>query len=802
MYKKVKRFFPNINQGLNSEQVKIRIAEGLTNKSPEDPLKTTYQIVKDNIFTFFNLFNIVLAILIALVGSYENLLFLWMIISNTAIAIIQEIRSRNAIEKLSILSTPQSNVIRNGQNKQISVEDIVLDDICLLRSGNQVCADSIVENGQVEVSEALLTGESDPILKKQGDVLLSGSFIVSGKCYARVNKVGVDSFTMQMTKDIKQYKRSSSKLTNALDKIVKFTGLFTVPLGILLFINSYFVVGSTLQYAVTSVAAALLGMMPKGLVLLASVSLAVGVIKLAKEKTLVQELFCIETLSRVDLLCLDKTGTLTKGNMILSKTIDLGLDKLPLPLGEVMGNFIRALDDNSSSFLAIKEKFMDYNTLEEKSKKPFSSERKWSSVSFKNLGTIVLGAPEILLKDQERNLVESILDTSHGCFRTLLLSYSKQEVNQDNLPKNLIPIVLFVLDDPIKPDAKSTLNFFQHEGVDIKIISGDNPKTVSNIAKKVDLPQSDSYVDLSNYPDDFDLSLICKKYKIFGRVSPLQKKNLIEAFKHKGHTVAMIGDGVNDVLALKSADCSIAMANGSDVARQISQLVLMDSNFSSLKKVVMEGRRVINNITRTASLFLVKTIFSFLFSFLSLALSMPYPFIPIQLSLISVLMEAIPSFFLAFEPSKEKVNNNFLSVVFNQSLPTGLIIVIDTIIINFLQPILHLSQLEISTSCVYISGIAWLIQLFYICKPFSKSRLFLCLSMGISFFTLSYLFKDLLNICEINFEIAILLIVLSALYYPTMKLIHLGIKKVSFIKNTKIFKLIKFKFFQAIKKHV
>ena len=636
----------------------------------------------------------------------------------------------------------------------------MLDDILVLRMGGQICADAIVAAGEVEVNEALLTGEAEPIRKSRGDMLLSGSFVVSGACRARVEHIGSENYATKIALDAKKYKKVHSDLMNALDKIVKFTSFFILPLGALLFLHARFVLDHSLEGAVVSTAAALIGMMPKGLVLLTSVSLAVGVIKLARKKTLVQELFCIENLSRVDMLCLDKTGTITQGKMTVSDILPLTAQP-PFDLEEAVGSFIGALDDNNATFLALGERFPAQGRWRAVCRTPFSSARKWSSVTFEGRGTVLVGAPEILLRGRSGLLPPAVAEREAAGCRVVLVAHSEERV-EGVLPGTVRPVAALVLEDPIRPDARETLAFFTREDVQLKIISGDNPVTVSSIARQAGLPHSDSYIDASTLADEEALRQAAERYTIFGRVSPQQKRQLVHALQDEGHTVAMTGDGVNDVLALKDADCSIAMASGSDAARQISQLVLLDSNFSSLPSVVMEGRRVINNITRTAVLFLVKTIFSFLLSFMALAFSMPYPFIPIQLSLISMVVEGIPSFFLTFEPNRDRIKGRFLSTVLRQAFPCAFIIVLNIILVDQIGPLLGLAALDLATLNVYLTAFIWLYLLLRVCMPLNKLRAALFGTMVALFGVAAYLFRDLLQIGTLTLRSLPLFLILAA----------------------------------------
>lgn len=762
-------------QGLTSQQVEERTAQGKVNRQPDQITKSTGRIIFENVFTWFNAFNAAIGICIAAVGAYKNLLYLGVILLNTLIGIVQELRSKKVVEKLSLISAPHAAVIRDGRLAKIRTEELVLDDVMQLKLGSQVCADARIVSGEAEVDESLLTGESEPVRKEIGAPLLSGSFIVSGTCYAQVEHVGADNYASKIAAEAKKYKKADSALMKSLNQIVKFTSLFVIPVGALLFINSRFFLGETIRDAVLSTSGALLGMMPKGLVLLTSVSLAVGVIKLASRKTLVQELFCIETLSRVDTLCLDKTGTLTEGKMSVCEVIELDIGRLPGGLEEAAGAFVAALDDDNATFAALKRRFAANSRWRPVQKTPFSSIRKWSSATFDGKGTILFGAPEFLLKGQDYALPARVSEAEMEGSRVLLMAWSPEAVN-GVLPRTLYPAAALVLCDPVRADAKETLGFFRRQNVDLKIISGDNPVTVSSIARQAGLHRYDSYVDVSALPDEEALKDAAEKYAIFGRVSPEQKRALVHALQDRGHTVAMTGDGVNDVLALKDADCSIAMASGSDAARQVAQLVLLESNFSALPDVVMEGRRVVNNITRTASLFLVKTIFSFLLAVLSAVFGLSYPLDPLHLTLIGIVAEGIPSFILALEPNRDRVKGDFLKTVFGRALPSALLIVLYLMIVRVLSPYLSASPMELTTLGVYLTGSIWLMQLFEVCRPFDKLRAVLWGLMTAGFFGAAILFHGFFELGMLSMRTLPVFLILAAACYPLQKLLQAGVK--------------------------
>ncbi|MDD6236096.1 MAG: cation-translocating P-type ATPase [Clostridiales bacterium] len=771
LYRGVARFHPKPDWGLTRNEVAQRKNQGLVNGQQADITKSTWQIIRENVFTLFNAFNFGIGVCIALVGAYKNLLYLGVIVLNILIGIVQELRSKKVVEKLSLISAPHACIVRDGKEIKAPVEELVLDDIMTLRLGNQICADAVVVSGEVEVDESLLTGEADPVTKSAGESLMSGSFVVSGSCRAQVMHIGADNYAAKITAEAKKYKKVNSVLLKSLNQIVKFTGVFVIPLGILLVLNSIFLLHESIPDTVVATASALLGMMPKGLVLLTSVSLAVGVVKLAKKKTLVQDLYCIETLSRVDTLCLDKTGTITEGRMTVSDVIELESHRMPISVNTAAANFVSALDDDNATFVALKKRFGSDKSLRVVQKTPFSSARKWSSVTFEKVGTILFGAPEILLKNQSYRLPSGIQALEQEGCRVLLMAWTDAAV-KGILPEKRDPVAAVILHDPVRSDAKDTLDFFRSQDVELKIISGDNPVTVSSIAKQAGFRKYDSYLDASTVKSREELAAVVDRYTIFGRVTPEQKRTLVHALQKKGHVVAMTGDGVNDVLALRDADCSIAMASGSDAARQVSQLVLLESNFSALPNVVMEGRRVINNITRTASLFMVKTIFSFLLSFMALFFQMPYPLIPIQLTLIGLVAEGLPSFVLALEPNKERVKGNFLQTILGRAFPSAIIIVLYLVVVDALAPLFGMSELETVTLGVYLTGFIWLMQLFEVCRPFNMLRAVLWGSMTAGFFLLAYFGRSIFSLGTLSSVTFPIFLVMAALCYPLQLLLE------------------------------
>ena len=704
------RYNPKTEDGLNEKEVFNRIKNGYVNYETSIKTKSIGQIILSNCFTLFNILNLCLGLLIFFVNSYKNLLFLGVVVCNTLISIIQEIRSKIEIDKLSIITSNTASVVRSGKNKVINIKDVVLDDIIKYKRGNQIIADSIIKEGTVEVNESLISGEENSITKKVGDILYSGSFVVSGKCVCRVERVGNDSYSAKITKEAKYVKKVNSEIMRTLNKIIKVMSMIIVPIGIILFLKQYNV-DKNMTDAVINTVAAIIGMIPEGLVLLTSTVLAVSVIRLSQKRVLVRQLYCIETLARVDTICLDKTGTLTEGVMEVEDIVVLN-DKYDCI--NILSAIARVFLEDNPTMDAISRKFnkrVDYKLI---SKEPFSSEKKYSSVTFKE-GKYILGAPDVLDSSDD---MKNLLDKYSNNRLVLLKSES------DN-------IALILLKDKIRYKAKNTLEYLRKQNIDIKIISGDNEKVVTRIAKKLGF-KNIKCIDMSQNKTNMNHQIV-ENYNIFTRVSPSQKKDLIKALKSKGHTVAMTGDGVNDVLALKESDCSIAMASGSEAARNVSELVLLNSDFESIPEIIAEGRRTINNVERSASLFLTKTTYATLLAILFLFVSFDYPFEPIQLSLISTVTIGIPAFVLALEPNYSMVEGNFFLNILKKSLPGGLTTVINVIFVILISKIFNLNSEIISTMSVILVSMTGFILLFKICYKFNKLRISLFIVLIILF---------------------------------------------------------------------
>lgn len=769
---------PLLKVGLNQEEIKQRIELGLINKKSKGSSKTITGIIFTNIFTFFNLINIFIAGVLIYVKQYNQLAFTVIIFLNTVIGIIQEIKAKQTIDRLSILSSPKARVLREGNLEDILIEEIVTNDLLLLKIGDQIPADCLVREGFVEVDESLLTGESDAIGKQEGDSLLSGSFIVSGNCVAEAIKVGKDAYIENLTKKAKQYKKPNSDLIKALKIIIRTVGIFIIPVGVgLYFVQLKYASNpadpETVVNAIIGAAGAMIGMMPSGLFLLTSMALAVGVIRLAQNNTLVQELYCIETLARIDTLCLDKTGTITDGTMTV-KGVHLFDEKSEDPK-KIIPQMMAYLEENNQTSYALIDKF----GISKKAKKAhkivsFSSQRKYTAVEFETIGTFALGAPEFILSKTDYNSIRKEVEKhAKKGYRVLLLAKTKEKLLNEHLPK-MNPEALIFLEDTVRNDAIATISYFNTHGVDVKVISGDNAVTVSQIAKRAGIPKYDKYISLEGLTDD-EVVESAKEYQIFGRVNPEQKRLLVQALKANGKIVAMTGDGVNDILALREADASIALASGSEAARNASHLVLLDSNFSSMPKVVNEGRRVINNIQRVATLFLTKTIFSILLTLVAFMVTKKYPISPIQLFLIDFLVIGMPSFFLSLQPNNEQVKGKFLSNVVKTSLPGALTVAFQTLIIFFLKKQIGFSDPEASTLIVISATFTGFVVLFRVMQPLTAyKRVLLTVSFmlflaAISFIPTVFRFNPLFtfylttgnnNLNQLSFDLLLLLIVM------------------------------------------
>ena len=751
-------------KGLSDKEVEEQIQKGNINKMQNDNLKSTGKIIYDNVFTLFNLYNLLIAIALISVKAYTNVFFFLIITINVLIGIIQEIHGRNLVKKLSILNSLKTTVIRNGKQEEIDIEKIVLGDLIVLSQGDQIPSDSYVIDGEVEVNEALLTGESDLIFKAKNEKLFSGSYIASGKCYAVVEKVGENNLANQIISSAKKEKPNNSELINSMKKVTKFTSFVIIPIGIALFVQAYITRQTDLTQSVIATSAALLGMLPKGLVLLITIALESGVIKLAKKQVLVQELYSIESLAHIDTICLDKTGTITTGKMKVAEIKLYNEDVLPKKLNEMMTAFVNVTEDNNATFKALKNYFKGDIHYEKVDDIPFSSERKWSSISFKDMGTIIVGAPERLFEKTNKNMPERIIELQKSGKRVLSIAYTKNIVSTSELPE-LEVVASVILEDPLRKNAKEMLGYFKKQGVDVKIISGDNALTVSNIAKTAGLESYDSYIDLSTIKSDDEIIDLVDKYSIFARVLPHQKSIIVRALQFKNHKVAMTGDGVNDVIALRQADCSITLPDATDSAKQVSQIVLLNSDFSVLKDTLMEGRRVVNNITNVARIFFIKTIYSVILSIFCILTNMEFPFIPIQITLIDLAIEAYTSFFITFEKNEKPIRGKFLKTALINAMPFAIVIMLNIIFLTFTTNVLGIAQESITTIMYLLIGFVSILAVEEVCMPFNKVHVFLFTTTAIGFYVAVILFRNILKLAPIAINGIYIFIILAIISY-------------------------------------
>lgn len=768
----------DLKQGLTPEQVLERTAKGLSNGKEEITTKTVPQILRDNIVTPFNLLNLILAVLVLLTGSWKNCLFMGVIVCNILIGTVQEIRAKRIIDRLSLIAAPKAHVLRGGHTVEIPLSELVLDDLMVLSAGSQVCADAEVVEGSCEVNESLLTGESDPVLKKTGDQLLSGSFVVSGRCKAQAVRVGAESYAAKITRSAKYLKRPDSEIMSGINKLIRYIGLTLIPVGAALFIKAVFFSGDDVSAAVVGTVAALIGMIPEGLVLLISVILAVSVIRLSRRGALVQELFSIEMLSRVDVLCLDKTGTITQGAMQVDQVVPLGAESVET-LRAAAAAVVAATGDENPTAAAVGE-LCPESGWHAAAVVPFSSARKWSGASFPHRGTWVLGAGEFVLGADYAAILPRCREAAERGERVLVLAVSEEPFSlQDGLPAGLRAAGLLFLSDKIRPGAQETLAYFTSQGVELKVISGDDPVTVSSVARRVGLPGAERWVDAATLKSEEDIRAAAGRYAVFGRVTPAQKLSLVKALKEAGHTVAMTGDGVNDVMALRESDCSVAMAAGSDAARNVSQIVLMDSDFSAMPHIVAEGRRSINNLQRSASLFLTKTTFSTILAICFMFLTASYPFQPIQLTLISTLTIGIPSFFLALEPNRERLRGRFLVNVMERALPGGITMASNVLLLTALSPWLGFSPAQFSTLSVLLTGYTGLLNLWRISRPFDCWRMILFLVVSAGFAGGYLLLPKFFSLTRLTGPMALTLLALAIWAAALMALLPRVVERVA-----------------------
>ena len=809
--------------GLTNEEVQERIAQGQVNNNENPNTRTYKQIILENTLTFFNFLNLVLLVLVLLVGSYKNSMFVGIIFINTVIGIIQEVRAKKTIDKLAILTESKTVVLREGKKWKISTEKLVVDDLIFLKAGEQVPADAKILEGSLEVNESLLTGEADNLPKNPGDELFSGSFVTAGQACCQIIHVGSDNYASRITSEAKEFKRHNSELRNSLNAILKVISIIIVPMGALLFYKQYYFVGDNIRDSVVNMVAAVLGMIPEGLVLLTSVALTLGALKLAQKKTLVQELYCIETLARVDTLCLDKTGTITEGtmcveavesyppvydeisekisgkdpesgegdgngtessatsavsatdaiakedgsaNLVLQEKSEADPEKHsqedPEKIREIehiMGNLLSVLKDQNATADALRARFKVSQDMELDHVIPFSSDRKYSGAAFTDTGTYLMGAAQFLFPEGNPELMEYCGRFAEEGLRVLVLAHSVNVSEGAELPEGLEPVGLLLITDVIRAEAPDTLAYFESQGVDLKVISGDDPVTVSAIARRAGLKNAEHYIDATTITTQEQMDEAVAEYSVFGRVTPQQKQAMVKSLQAQKHTVAMTGDGVNDVLALKEADCSIAMAEGSDAAKNIANVVLLDSNFAAMPEIVNQGRRVVNNIRTAASMFLIKTIFSVLLSLITIFLD-SYPFEPIQMSLISACAVGIPTFLLAQENNYEKIDHTFLRHVFMNAFPAAVTITGCVFSVMLVCQNVYHSNAMLNTACVLVTGWNYMAALKTVYAPLNKYRKVIIYSMQVIFFGAAVVLQNLLTLGSLEFGMIILVFLL------------------------------------------
>ena len=776
---RMERIAADPQSGLSAEQVKRRFAQGENNYKVESSTLSVSEIVRSNVCTYFNLVFAVIAVLLAIVGAWSDMLFLPIIVANTCIGIIQEVHSKKVLDKLSILNAPHTVVIRDGKRQEIPADQLVLDDIVEFSAGSQIPADAKVVSGELQVNESLITGESDEIEKREGDSLLSGSFVVSGKACARLEKVGKDSYISKLTlQATKSKKGEQSEMIRSLNYLIMVMGILIIPIGIALFVQSFIYKEGTFHDSITGMVAAIIGMIPEGLYLLTSVALAVSSVRLAQKKVLIHDMKCIETLARVNVLCVDKTGTITEPGMhVYDFSVLDGADQLEI--SQLLADFVAAQEKDNATMEALKAHFSNGSGMRAREVYSFSSETKYSGAVMNDGKSYVIGAPEFVLRGQFAQYQEQIATYSSKGYRVLVFAQYEGTLDRKPLTEPVLPLCFVMLANPIRKGAKETFTYFAENDVDIKVISGDNPLTVSVIAAEAGIVGAERFVDASTLKEKEDYYRAVEEYTVFGRVTPSQKRMLVQALKEHKKTVAMTGDGVNDVLALKDADCSVAMASGSEAASNVAQLVLLDSDFSRMPSVVAEGRRVVNNIERTAALYIVKNIFSMLLAIFSVILMLDYPLEPSQVSLISMFTIGIPSFVLALEPNKELIRGHFLTNVLVRALPAGLT---DFIVVSGLVIFCREFQVDLdclSTSCTILVAIVGFMILHRIARPMNTGHIvmlvgviagwILCMLFGGSFFGITGISKQ----CEM------LMVIFAIITEPVLRYLSLIVEWIS-----------------------
>ncbi len=774
------------DKGLTHLQAMERLEAGLGNAPVDPPGRTERQIVRDNVFTYFNaVFCVLAACLIAVGASWLNLSFMVVVVVNTVIGIVQELRSKRTLDSLSIVAAPEAVCVRDGTLRAVETRELVRDDVVLFHAGTQIYADAEVLTGECRVNEALITGEADEIRKGPGDSLLSGSYLVAGSCRARLTAVGEASFVSRLTLAAKQQKKNRmGQMMRSLTDLVKYIGIAIVPFGALLAVKEIVWLGRSVSAGVTSTVGALVGMIPEGVYLLTSLALAAGLLRLAKKKTLCHEMECIETLARVDTLCVDKTGTVTENKMIVEDIVPLCPERYVADdIRMIMSDYVCAMRDDNDTMAALRRYFTGAASQEAVAALPFTSERKYGGVSFHEDETYVLGAPEFVLGEAYPAYAPQVEEYSaQGC-RVLLLALYDGPLADGPLTAERMPLALILLANKLRPEAPDTFAYFQRQGVAVKVISGDGPLTVSEVSRRAGIPGAEKYVDARTLDTDEKLAAAAGEYTVFGRVKPEQKRALVAALKAQGHTVAMTGDGVNDVLALKEADCSIAMASGSDVACQVSQVVLLDSDFSALPSVVAEGRRVINNIQRSASLYMVKNIFSFVMALITIVFVLPYPLAPAQLGLVNYSTIGLPAFVLAMEANENRVKGRFLPNVIRAALPAALTDLALAVGIMLFYLAFGLDDSAMSTICTGVMGVVGLMMVHRTCQPYTKlRRAMICVLTGAFIFSF-FLLRPLFNLAALDFASGLVLTVFALLAWPVLGVMDRLVERVALWKE-------------------
>ena len=764
----------NPETGLSSAQAQDRMDAGWGNLPIDPPGKTVGQIIKTNIFTYFNMLFFVLAAFVLVFGTWQNAMFLGVVFANIAIGIVQELRSKRTLDKLTLLTAPHGFVIRDGRQRKIPTSEMVRDDIVVFSAGSQIYADAVVVSGECSANEALITGEVDEIKKTPGSELLSGSFVVSGECRARLTQVGADSYANRLTLEAKEAKPpQQSEMMRSLTRLVQVIGIAIIPLGVLMAVKEIVWLGRSVSDGVVATVASLIGMIPEGLYLLTSMALAAGVVRLAQKKTLVHDMGCIETLARVDVLCVDKTGTVTENKLTVEDVVPLCPDRFEEgDIRLIMADYVGAMRADNDTMAALRRYFTGEVKQPAVKAVPFTSAKKFGGVSFHEDETYLLGAPDVLLGERYGKYAAQIdAYSAKGC-RVLLLALYDGQPDDDSLDAEMLPISLILLSNKIRAEAPDTFKYFAEQGVAIKVISGDNAMAVSEVAKRAGIKGAESYVDARTLETDEDIAAAVEKYTVFGRVTPDQKRRFVRALKAAGHTVAMTGDGVNDVLALKEADCSIAMASGSDAASQVSHIVLLESNFAAMPSVVAEGRRVINNIERSAALFLVKNIFSFSLAVISLIFTLPYPVTSAQMSLVSALTIGAPGFVLAMEPNTARIKGKFLPNVIYRALPGGLTDLILVLGVILFCMVFKVGENMMSTVCAIILNIVGLMVVHYTCKPYNLLRKAMMIGLTVAFVFCVLLLPQLFTLTSLDLPGAMILVVFALLSAPALMVIR------------------------------